>query len=386
MSVPVNVIFEQMKKCGYTVQDLQAAFPNATKSEIESRLRDTSLGLFRTVERFGYLGTRKCQSAHLNIDESGHRFVPIESTDTRSLKSTTNKNQKLIHFYGGSTVLGSHVSDTETIPYYLLGGLRKKLPMEDLSVVNCGGNNHTALHCAFHLLDDCLNGRIPDVAIFLNGWNDAMHADGGGDGIIPFLNECLTQSQSEYGEQLTIGELKASLIGQNRSSYRARVVHTDQFGEHIDLFRKRYSMAIALVDSIERIFGTHPFMYLEPSPFEACRPDQDLMPKIRDLNSAVPMIKDIFKTIGEEGIGHILGSVSKSNVQTRLSNCGQDRENFPLFIDETHFTPAFNSFLSLKIATELVPLLSKQKTKKLEVLKIRNKKSTNDSDYMYPLW
>jgi len=386
MSVPVNIIFEQMKKCGYTIQDMQSAFPYALESEIESRLRDTSLGLFRTVERFGYLGTRKCQSAHLNIDEFGNRFVPFESSYTRSLKSISNKNHKLIHFYGGSTVLGSHVSDTETIPYYLLGVLRKKFPMEDLSVVNCGGNNHTALHCAFHLLDDCLKGRIPDVAIFLNGWNDAMHADGGGDGIIPFLNECLMQSQSEQGERLTIGELKGSLTVQNRSSYRERVIYSDQFGEHISYFRKRYSMAIELIDSIERIFGANPFIYLEPSPFNACRSDQDLMPKIREMNSAVPMIKDIFKTIDERSIGHVLGRVSKSHVRTLLSSCGQDRENFPLFIDETHFTPAFNSFLSAKIATELVPLLSKRKSKKLGVFENRKKKSTNDSDYMYPLW
>jgi hypothetical protein len=386
MSIPVNVIFEQMKKCGYTVQDLQSAFPYAIESEIESRLRDTSLGLFRTVERFGYLGTHKCQSAHLNIDEFGNRFVPIESLHTRSLKSITNKNHKLIHFYGGSTVLGSHVSDNETIPYYLLGILRKKLPMEDLSVVNCGGNNHTALHCAFHLLDDCLKGRIPDVAIFINGWNDAMHADGGGDGIIPFLDSCLMQSQSEHGERVTIGELKASLIGQNRTSYRERVIYSDQFGEHISYFRKRYSMAIELFDSIERIFGTYPFIYLEPSPFRACRPDQDLMPKIRELNSAVPMIKNIFGTINEEGIGYVLGKVQKSRVRTLLSNCEQDRQNFPLFIDETHFTPAFNSFLSAQIAIELAPFLIKRKSKKIEVSERSKKKSTNDSDYMYPLW
>jgi hypothetical protein len=376
-----------MNKAGYQISVLKPGFLGCTEIEIENRLRDTSLSLLRTVERFGYLGMRPCTSTHLNVDEFGCRFVPSEPTLTRSIRQPIIPYQKLIHVYGGSTTLGSHVSDNETLPYYLLNNLSQATTDVSPVVVNCGGNNHTSLHCALHLLDDCLKGRIPDIAIFINGWNDAMHADGGGDGIVPFLDACLMRSQSSNSENMTIREVRDSLSNQNRKSYRQRSIDLEIENDYLQFYKNRYEFAIEIINSLERVFGTKSFMFLEPSPFISCRSDQDLMPKVRELNSATPMIKEIFQRIDQRGIQSVLEKTFKNRVSTCLIKCQQDRQNFPLFIDETHFTPAFNSFLGAKISEQVIPFLIKSSSRKRKLAqKLSSKKSADDGDYMYPLW
>ena len=387
VSVPTNIIFEQMNKAGYQISVLKPGFLGCTEIEIENRLRDTSLSLLRSVERFGYLGMRPCTSTHLNVDEFGCRFVPSESSSTRSVRQPTIPYQKLIHVYGGSTTLGSHVSDNETLPYYLMNVLSQATSGVSPVVVNCGGNNHTSLHCALHLLDDCLNGRIPDIAIFINGWNDAMHADGGGDGIVPFLDACLMRSQSSQSEDMTIREVRDSLSNHSRNSYRSRSLNLEIRNDDLWFYKNRYESAIEIVNSLERVFGVKPFMFVEPSPFIACRSEQDLMPKVRELNSATPMIKAIFQRIDQSGIQSVLEKTSKNRISTCLMRCEQDKQVFPLFIDETHFTPAFNSFLGAKISKEIAPFLNKRSSRKRKLAqKFSPKKPVDGRDYIYPLW
>ena len=113
----------------------------------------------------------------------------------------------------------------------------------------------------------------------------------------------------------------------------------------------RYQTAIGLVNEIEQIFGTKSHFFLEPSAFIACRKDQDLVPKVRELNSASPIIKWIFEEVFACGVkGFFGGRKFRSN---SLISCGQELQMFPLFIDESHFTPQFSNFLSEKITDRL---------------------------------
>jgi len=263
----------------------------------------------------------------------------------------------------------------------------QELGYENVVVVNCGGNNHTSLHCALHLLDDCLNGHIPDYAVFVNGWNDAMHADGGGDGIVDFLNACLVASQDNDRDSISVLEIRSSIESVNRDIYRNRKIQSGDFDQFLRFFKLRYKMAIGLVNEIEQIFGTKSQFFFEPSAFIACRKDQDLMPKVRELNSASPMIKWIFEEVFASGARSFFGGRKFS--PNSLISCGQELQMFPLFIDESHFTPQFSNFLSGKIADRL---FSKMKMKKAKPLKLFDKSESNienghneDANH-YPLW
>jgi len=117
MGKPTNIIFDQTSKSGYRIEDLYAAFPGSSFLEIRQRLLDTSLGLLRSVERFGHLGMQPGKSNYMNIDKFGNRHVP----SLRSLASWEFFDDKskstFVNVYGGSSTLGAHVGDDETFPF-----------------------------------------------------------------------------------------------------------------------------------------------------------------------------------------------------------------------------------------------------------------------------
>ena len=385
MGKPTNIIFDQLVKSGYRIEDLSTAFPNSSVLEIQQRLVDTNLGLLRTVERFGYLGIQPGKSQYMNIDQVGNRYVPNHRGLTSWEFSVSQSKFTFVHVYGGSTTLGAHIGDDETIPYFLLKNLQE-LGYENIVVVNCGGNNHTSLHCALHLLDDCLNNRIPDYALFVNGWNDATHADGGGDGIIDFLNACLVASQDKKQETNSVIGIRNSIQSVSRSLYRNRKIQPGDYDQFLRFFESRYKVAIGLAQEVKKIFGTKVEFFFEPSAFVNCRNDQDLMPKIRELNSASPMIEHIYEEILSKGVNNFFGGGMFRPRQVRsLISCGQELQMFPLFIDDAHFTPQFNNYLSKEIASRLV-LKSKSKKSERDEMSVRTKSLKDDFQDIYPLW
>ena len=58
---------------------------------------------------------------------------------------------------------------------------------------------------------------------------------------------------------------------------------------------------------------------------------------------------------------------------------------FPLFIDDAHFTPQFNNYLSKEIASRLV-LKSKSKKSERDEMSVRTKSLKDDFQDIYPLW
>ncbi len=384
MGKPTNIIFDQLAKSGYKIEDLSSAFPNSSVSEIQQRLTDSGLGLMRTVERFGYLGMQPCESQYMNIDKFGNRYVPNLRDQTSREFYRESANRILVHVYGGSTTLGAHVGDNETIPYFLLKNFQL-LGYEDVVVVNCGGNNHTSLHCVLHFLDDCLKGQIPDYAVFLNGWNDAMHADGGGDGIVDFLNSCLVASQSENQESKSVFEIRSSVKSVNRDNYRNREIPSGDYYHYLRFFKARYKSAIGLAHEISQIFRCKVKFFLEPSAFVSCRKDQDLLPKIRETNSAIPMVAHIYSEISSIGVNKFLDikKFEPKKVES-LIFCGQDSKKFPLFVDDCHFTPQFNDYLSREIALSV--RLKDVKTRARRQKFSEKSKSLTEENSNYPLW
>jgi len=384
MGRPTNIIFDQLAKSGYQIEDLSSAFPNSSVSEIQQRLVYTGLGLLRTVERFGYLGMQPCNSQYMNIDKFGNRYVPNLRDLTSREFYYESANRILVHVYGGSTTLGTHVGDNETIPYFLLKNFQAR-GCEDVVVVNCGGNNHTSLHCVLHFLDDCLKGQIPDLAVFLNGWNDAMHADGGGDGIVDFLNSCLAASQSESQESKSVFEIRSSVQSVNRDNYRNRKILSGDYYKYLRFFKVRYRSAIGLAHEISQIFGSKVKFFLEPSAFVSCREDQDLLPKIRELNSAIPMVAYIYNEISSIGVNKFLGNKKFGPKKVvSLISCGQDSKKFPLFVDDCHFTPQFNDYLSREI--EFGIRLKDIKTRARRQKFSEQSKNPAEGNSNYPLW
>jgi len=331
-----------MSIVGHEISDLQPAFPDRSVKEIEKILDDNRLGLRRCYESFGYLGIRQCESKFFNVKSDGSR-----STGREKFKA---KNFCRIHSYGGSTTLGENVPDFETISAHLEKLLCSRYN-DGCLVSNFGAGNHNSLHSTLRLLFHCLSGNAPDIAIFLNGYNDLFYSGGGEDGIANLFDQLLLYSQDSSKHAVKVSDL----ISQIPTSVP---LHTE---EQVDFSREfvskcfknigqRYGTALAIQNFIEKTFHTRVMRFIEPSVAVCCRPDQNVLSKLFDFGSRRKIANYLYRELGSIGLKPVFGK----NVISLIS-FGQDKLEFPLFIDGVHFTPQMNQILAVKICEHIKP-------------------------------
>jgi hypothetical protein len=218
-------------------------------------------------------------------------------------------------------------------------------------VLNYGAGNHTSLHSSLHLLDHCLRGREPSVAIFFNGFNDYMYAHRDPDGALPFLDLALELSQHEPGTETPIGELTSLIprMGKGTAAAVADLRGTYDPQELLHLIRERFAVAAGIRDLCARQWGVHIVQFWEPTPFVACRPDQDLVPRIRDSSETMHRTAATARLVARVGISEVLQTDSLVD----LTSFGQDQLEGPLFLDESHATPQLNGAIAAQIGTHL---------------------------------
>jgi len=338
-----NPLFSSLERSNYSILDLRPAFPEATDEEIEHRLHDNRLGLRRSVERFGYLGIRSCNSRFFNIDEFGCR------SNGHQKENRWGKLSTRVNCYGGSTTLGVNVADNETISSYLAQELGNKWS-RNVSVSNYGAGNHTSLHSSLRLLDHVLDGNIPDIAVFLNGFNDCFYSAGGADGVVPFLDQCLMRGQSRTLRNSTIGEIAGMVprAGEIRDQITVGP-NAIEFDKLALAVKERYRTAVGIQEFIGKEFGVKIFRFFEPTPFVSCRPDQYLVSRIGLDNERLKNVKTLYESLKGQDLLKLVGSSSVIS----LVEIGQDKLLMPLFVDVAHFTPQFNNFLAQVIASHI---------------------------------
>jgi len=373
-----NAIFDALVEHGYTTQNLLPAFPGVLESEVVQRLEDNSLRYRRTVERFGYLGTRACTSRYFNVASAGYR---------RAL-SATNRKPELgqIHCYGGSTTAGHNVGDEETWPHHLEAVLSREF--KTVQVMNFGAGNHTSTHASLCLLDHCLRGLVPRIAIMFTGLNDCIYAIDDPDGALSFLDKALFLSQHSPGMETTIGAIRELIPARGKSLHPGRTAAMARRStqELIDIVRTRYRVSTGIQAICESVWGVTIVRFWEPSPFTGCQPEQDLVPKLREGKPTLASAGKALRSICEVGPERVLG-VSEV---VDLTEIGQDVTDFPLYLDEVHATPAFNRLIAENIAERL----SERRTRKLLLSMSEQAEQKKTSDYegggssteLYPLW
>jgi hypothetical protein len=360
------------------------AFPSEDEGEVVQRLKDNALRYRRTVERFGYLGTRECSSKYFNITSARSRRAP--SAPTLDPARVSGR----IHCYGGSTTHGVNVGDEETWPHLLEVNLRK---VDDHTrVLNFGAGAHTSLHSSLHLLDHCLQGRVPTVAIFFNGLNDCIYAHLDPDGALPFLDLALELSQHEPGTETPIGELTSLIprMGEGDAASMADLRAAIDEQDVLDLLRERFAVAAGIRDLCARQWGVHIVQFWEPTPFVACRLDQELVPRLRDSSEILHRAAATARLVARVGVSEVL----QTDAIVDLTSFGQDQLEGPLFLDEYHATPRLNCAIATQIGTHLEGGASRPSRRarlwwpraKDNVSRARTPQPPARDDLLYPLW
>ena len=333
-----NPLFFLMERSNHHPAELSSAFPELSVDEIILMLNDNRFGLRRTVERFGYLGIRECRSEYFNIDKNGHR--------SNGRDSVVSDGGYQVHCYGGSTTVGQNVADNQTISAFLESRLRKKL---NINVFNFGAGNHTSLHSSLRLLDHVLSGNIPDLAIFLNGFNDCSYSAGGSDGILKFLDQVLEGSQEPKGRESKLEDFVALIPEGSSTTTNSRTTNYDDDEYLLNIVRTHYATSVSIQNFVSKNFGVKILRLIEPTPYLCCRTEQFLLPRIGSGNIRFELVKRLYQIIGDHGCAKVFGSVDLVSIV----DIGQDRLPHPLYVDEAHFSPKFNEYIADKISAHV---------------------------------
>lgn len=165
-----NNLIGAMASAGYTLADMAPAYPGRDETYIDQVLRDNALALSRPVIAYGLLGIHPCRSRYFNIADAGFRSNGDAQPWPPAREPTS------VYFFGGSTALGYNVEDRDT----LSAALQRHMAGRgiDSAVYNFGSGNYTSRHALLRFIDIVDSGITPDVAVFLNGFNDCFYAYG----------------------------------------------------------------------------------------------------------------------------------------------------------------------------------------------------------------
>lgn len=118
---------------------------------------------------FPFVGLRLEPDFHgpgVTSDLLGFRVTPEADTSGTAIE---------IHMYGGSTVYGWFLPDSQTIPALLQEALRGSWE-QSINVSNRGSATRNSTQSMIEFLLALQSGDIPDAAVFYEGYNDAATA------------------------------------------------------------------------------------------------------------------------------------------------------------------------------------------------------------------
>ncbi|KIL97781.1 hypothetical protein CCC_00842 [Paramagnetospirillum magnetotacticum MS-1] len=171
MSGHPNTLVGQIEAVGARLDDLLPAYPGLSAEQIDEVLRDGALALSRPVMAYGLLGVHPCRTATLNVHPAGFR-------DDGSGQAWPNRDGiRRLFVFGGSTTFGFNVSDGDTVPARL-GARLSEAGLDGWEVYNFGSGSYTSRHEMLRFLALLDQGIRPDMALFLDGYNDSFYAFG----------------------------------------------------------------------------------------------------------------------------------------------------------------------------------------------------------------
>jgi hypothetical protein len=385
-----NSIFESLRVAGYSIEDLLPAFPGDGVAEVTMRLSDSRWCYARTVERFGYLGTRECQSRYFNVTADGHRRSP-------SAEAVNWQAHEVTACFGGSTTLGPNVGDLETWPHLLERRLIQANP--SARVVNWGAGNHTVMHASLALLHRCLLGQVPRTAVLCLGQNDCTYSFENPDAILNFLDTAVMLSQHVPGRETPIGEIHRLIPERTPAYWNARknlwTADSTDIGIRRGGVARNFAVASAIQEICSEFWGVRLFRFWEPSQFLSTELHGHLVPRIVAIPDSNKFAGKLYRDIVGRGVQSVLGSSDWID----LSDCGQNELGEWLFLDEAgHSTPAMNRHLAEVIGRHLAAGTSSRMMRNKLRLRGRRQRlpegvssgtssdsARADSD-LYPMW
>jgi lysophospholipase L1-like esterase len=268
------------------------------------------------------------------------------NVNKQGLRRTWNKkcdHPLEIHVYGGSTVWGSGVKDSQTIPSFLSRIVSEKTGA-CCRVTNFGEGGYVTSQDLIRFIKNIRSGNTPDVAVFYGGINDGMTAWQGLPPSFPHYYPVLVERmepRNNTRNQLFKRFINSCCIYNRITSVVAR--HQRKLPAHTTLqdyaraFTANYSLAhqIAKANSVQALFFLQPCVFL----IEKANTSRER----RLIKGTRPVRQMLFK---------FYGLVKKEDMECELIDLSKTFDDWKqdVFLDQSsHLTPAGNKAIARKI-------------------------------------
>lgn len=251
--------------------------------------------------------------------------------------------EKTVWVFGGSTVFGYGVKNSETIP----SQLQKLLP--GYTVVNFGHGSYYSTPERILFMEQLLQGKIPQVAIFFDGLNDYYYSK--------TPDESAFSSQMRYLMEESVGQLalrmgkgvlkKSALVKFMISKTGSDAVPDDVSLMNETAYKKELQNVASRLEgnfkaraALGDLYGIRVVNVLQPVPgFGVGHATSNVPESLLNLGDHKKS-GDGYITLNRGKLGD-----AESNFLD-LSNFGTSE---PMYVDTVHYTPSFNQAIAQKI-------------------------------------
>jgi hypothetical protein len=305
-------------------------------------------------ESYSNYHRRAFTGKYINIDRNGHRATWNE--DRNDSPGTIR-----LALFGGSTMWGTGARDEFTIPSYVSKMLAEKYPHR-LQVVNYGQDGYVTTQEAITLLREIQMDRVPDIAVFYDGYNEIYTAMQAGAAGIP-MNEYNrmkefnilhpSRARDFYLELLTRTNTFQILRGL-RAAFHPEVEADPLEGKDTkalgrDVVRV-YSSNVEFVSAMARQFGMAVQFYWQPSVYTKLSPTKAEVSTIQSNKHFADFYKDVQEEMKENH------RVTDRTDFRDISNI-LDGYASTAFIDTVHVTELTNKMVAEQIVAGLADTL-----------------------------
>ena len=157
----------------FAADKLQQAYPGWSEQDVKNLIRETP----RADHEFEYepltgFRERPYRGKYVNVDPAGFRFSKNQAPWPPNPQATN------IFIFGGSTAFGYYLPDDETISSYLQAYLSERHSRNPVAVYNFARPAYISSQELVLFQQLLRSGYVPQVAIFIDGLNDFILADG----------------------------------------------------------------------------------------------------------------------------------------------------------------------------------------------------------------
>jgi hypothetical protein len=338
-------------------------YPNpADQSWFEAYWKEFNDSTYASVDWASYSNYRRrpFSGKYINIDRNGRR-------STWSQDPGDAPGLIRLALFGGSTIWGTGARDEFTIPSYVSKILAEKYPHR-FRVVNYGQDGYVSTQETITLLREIQMDRVPDIAVFYDGFNEIFTAMQAGAAGIPM---------NEYNRMLEFNILHPSrtrdfyfeVLSRTNTFQLIRGLRTKLWPEVVaDSLRGRdtgslardvvkvYSSNVEFVSAMAKEFGVGVQFYWQPSVFTKDPPTEPEKAIIRSSTDFAVDFAALYRQAQEamRQNNRIAGRSDFRDISNIL-----DGYSKTAFIDTVHATELANQVIAREIVAGLTGTLER---------------------------